>query len=126
MRSVRSSSRLGTASSASTIEARRTGLDGRTTPGDLRIEARREQRCERAGDPGVPDQRRRDVLLAEREVDLAQVARVRAQDLHFAHGEPGASTSRLKPSTSISPRNGGERAAHLVAVASSTVTPSGS
>ena len=45
----------------------------------------------------VAGQRGLDVLLAEREADLAQVARVGAQHLHLAGGEPGEQHEPVEP-----------------------------
>ena len=52
-------------------------------------ELRGEQLHQLCGDAGVPGERGLDVLLAEREPDLAQVARVGAQHFHIAGRQPG-------------------------------------
>ena len=76
-----------------------------------RIEAQREQRSEQPAIARVAGERGLDVLLAEREADLAQVARVAAQHLDLAAASPASSISRLKPSTSTRPSNSAAKAA---------------
>ena len=61
------------------------------------VEARLEQLDQRGGDVGMLDQRLLDVALAERRPGLAQVLRVRAQDVGLPPGQVGAHDQRVEP-----------------------------
>ena len=86
-RRMRSSSSESTASIAASISATQASAPRAVAVG---VEARVEERDERAGHVGVPEQRLLHVAIAERDPDLAQVARDRAQHRHLAPVELGA------------------------------------
>ena len=120
---MRSSSRLGTASSCAAIEsvrarasAARTGLSPWATSGSIDGSNRvSNSRDERADDRRVAGQRRLDVALAERQADLAQVLRVGAEHVDLAGREPARDHELVQPvALELAPEERGEGVAELV------------
>ncbi len=106
-RQIRSSSSDGTASSCSSSDRRMCIRVSFEPPGGVerqgRVEARVEQLHEQAGDRRLSDERLLDVLPAESEADLAQIAAIEPEHGDLVVSRPPSRMSRLSPSDSIVP-----------------------